>query len=155
MSSSIDNHLATRLLPLWSSSSSSTNGRSYGLSSGIVNHPATGLLLLWTSSSSIDGMTTCMSSSMVKHLATGLQPLMPPPPTDWSCGRARPPPPAMHAISSLYIRFSRFSRFTIIIRIVDASAYFLSRGWLRIFSPDPLPLPGSAQCDRTHCSHFT
>jgi hypothetical protein len=31
----------------------------------------------------------------------------------------------MHAISSLYIRFSRFSRFTIIIRIVDASAYFL------------------------------
>jgi hypothetical protein len=43
----------------------------------------------------------------------------------------------------------------IVIIIVDASAYILSRGWLRIFSPDPLPLPQSAQCDRTHCSHLT
>jgi hypothetical protein len=43
----------------------------------------------------------------------------------------------------------------IIIITVDASAYFLSRGWLQNFSPNPLPLPQSAQCDRTHCSHLT
>jgi hypothetical protein len=42
-----------------------------------------------------------------------------------------------------------------IIIIIDASAYFLSWGWLRNFSPNPLPLPRSAQCDRTHCSHLT